>query len=209
MYSRSILAAFIGALTFVAGHEEDGGSSESPSAANTCTTTATVSITTDVVPSLAARSSSLPPTVSLSVTALQSSVTSVVVPSVISSASLLSTPEPLATGSGLTVSSEESTTVQVGTSTNAVTVPLVSPIISAPSINNSTSIASALTSITVNSTSVASTTISTSSATETTSSTSSITAAATTSTAPENFNIAKGEEGGKRHVIFSKQAEMA
>ncbi|KAL8819336.1 MAG: hypothetical protein Q9223_002209 [Gallowayella weberi] len=116
-YSRSILAAIIGGLTLVSGHEEHGGGSESASVANTCTTTATVSITTDVLPSVTALSSSLPPTVSVPVSAPKSSVTNSVVPSVIASAPIVSSPGLLTTGSSLSLTTEGSATVQAGTET--------------------------------------------------------------------------------------------
>ncbi|KAL8769325.1 MAG: hypothetical protein Q9209_004707 [Squamulea sp. 1 TL-2023] len=186
MYPLLILVAWFSSLVaLAAGHEE--------SSVNTCTTTATVSVTTDISPSIAARSSGVP---ALSLTAPE---TPTHVP--LSSASLdfISSFEPgpmsIFSGSLPSISVPSPTTTRslaVFTSIplSSATAALTSPtsLTTIPASNNTTS----STTSTKTSTSSASSTT-----TQTTSSgTSTTTAAANTSPATQPANAATVLPGG-------------
>ncbi|KAI4243453.1 MAG: hypothetical protein L6R40_003455 [Gallowayella cf. fulva] len=209
MYSLSIFAAFVGGLALVAGRADNGGGpSADASAANTCTTTQIVSITTDVLPTIAARSSTFPLPVSVSISDISGTSTST------GSVSLPSASGPFITGLGLTLSSAGTTTVHGETDTNVGSVSVISPIftpsgfVSTPAglPTNATSTLSTLTSSTSTSTSTSltSTKTSTSSATATTSTASTTTAAAATTTQPSSAAVmATGPPGKGSHLALA------
>ncbi|KAL8890281.1 MAG: hypothetical protein Q9215_002569 [Flavoplaca cf. flavocitrina] len=200
MYPRSILLALVGSLAaFAVGHEE--------SSANTCTTTATVSVTSSIPPPLAARSTSIPPALPQTE---PESVTSI--------------PSPLDILSGSAFDSAISSLVSAfptgtnfGTDTASVTTyklsgtPITNPAdLSTPSTKstiflgtNTTLTASLMTSTSTSSTDTSKSTSTTSTKTSTSSASTTTTAAAATSTTAQPASAASGLPGKSANLALA------